>query len=218
MISAFSSEIAIFGSCSYSHTCKTRCSLSSHHRHNKIYKPSDSYGPSRAPYTARSWHTLCARNPRYDDDYVEVDDEDRWTNQARRNVGLVPSLAKPVLQAANILAEKLTNVACEIVPDTIERGTVDVAVKAGLVLAAVSIARSLLGVALTVGTVLFGIYVATKIWSKQDSPDPLGNAGRTQPKRRQRSSVQDDDGLSDVWFEKGSKRKSTPKKPEEPFW
>lgn len=39
-------------------------------------------------------------------------------------MGLVPSLARPVLLAANSLAEKLTNVACEIVPDTIERGTV----------------------------------------------------------------------------------------------
>ncbi|KAL3162286.1 hypothetical protein ABBQ32_009978 [Trebouxia sp. C0010 RCD-2024] len=218
MINAFSSEIAVFGSCSNLRICQTRCLGPSRPRHNNILKPSDSYSPSRALNTARSCYTLCARNPRYDDEYVEVDDEDRWTNQARRNVGLVPSLAKPVLLAANGLAERLTNVACEIVPDTIERGTVDVAVKAGLVLAAVSIARSLLGVALTVGTVLFGIYVATKIWTKQDTTDPPGNTGRTQPKRRRRSSVQDDNGLSDVWFEKGSKRKTTPKKPEEPFW
>ena len=95
--------------------------------------------------------------------------------QAKRSVGLVPSLARPVLLAANSLADKLTNVACDVVPDTIERGTVrlpqacivsnairsecqctcftsqvEVAVKAGLVLIAVSIARSLLGVRLNV--------------------------------------------------------------------
>lgn len=44
--------------------------------------------------------------------------------QAPRNVGLMPSLAKPVLLAANNFADKLTNVACDVVPDTIERGTV----------------------------------------------------------------------------------------------
>ena len=44
--------------------------------------------------------------------------------QAKRNVGLVPSLARPVLLAANTFADKLTNVACDVVPDTIERGTV----------------------------------------------------------------------------------------------
>lgn len=95
--------------------------------------------------------------------------------QAKRNVGLVPSLARPVLLAANSLADKLTNVACDVVPDTVERGTVrlpqacvvssvicnecqctcftsqvEVAVKAGLVLVAVSVARSLLGVRLYV--------------------------------------------------------------------
>ena len=44
--------------------------------------------------------------------------------QARRNVGLVPSLARPVLLAANGLGDKLTDLACDVVPDTIERGTV----------------------------------------------------------------------------------------------
>ena len=92
--------------------------------------------------------------------------------QARGNAGLVPSLARPFLLAANGLGDKLTDLACDVVPSTIERGTVrlpfhcfldcqgpasmcnqacilsqvEIAVKAGLVLAAVSIARSLLGV------------------------------------------------------------------------
>ena len=44
--------------------------------------------------------------------------------QARRNVGLVPSLVRPIFLAANGLADKLTDVACDFVPDTIERGTV----------------------------------------------------------------------------------------------
>ena len=72
---------------------------------------------------------------------------------------------------------------------------VEIAVKAGLVLLAVAVARSLLGVrptlilrkvaslasagldcaktmqvALTLGTVVFGLYVAAKLWTKQDLP------------------------------------------------
>ena len=104
-----------------------------------------------------------------------VNDYTSHSLQAKRSVKLVPSLARPVLLAANTLADKLTNVACDVVPDTIERGAVrlpqacvvssaihnkyqwtcftsqvEVAVKAGLVLVAVSIARSLLGVRLHV--------------------------------------------------------------------
>lgn len=132
-------------------------------------------------------------------------------------MGLVPSLARPVLLAANGLGDKLTDLACDVVPDTIERATVEVAVKAGLVLAAVSIARSLLGLALTVGTVVFGIYVATRIWSK-DGSGSSGGASRRQPKRQRKSSVQDDDALSDVWFEQQPKPKDTKPRPKEPFW
>lgn len=39
-------------------------------------------------------------------------------------MGLVPSLARPVLLAANGLGDKLTDLACDVVPDTIERATV----------------------------------------------------------------------------------------------
>ena len=86
-----------------------------------------------------------ARPRRHDDDYVEIDDEDRWSSrvgagqqaflqgkqhvdtgasQANRNLGVIPSLAKPVLQAANSLGNKLTDIALEFVPNTVDRSTV----------------------------------------------------------------------------------------------
>lgn len=161
---------------------------------------------------------VLARNHRYDDDSVDIDEEDSWSSQARNSAGLVPSIAGPILLAANGLSNRLTDIAFDLAPDTIERGTVEIAVKAALVLVAVSIAKSLLGVALTVGTVVFGIYVATKFWSKQQPEGPARNRAQRQPKRQRHSRRQDDDGLSDVWFESKPGRKSSKSSQEDPFW
>lgn len=158
-----------------------------------------------------------ARSPRYDDESVEFDEENSWSSQARRNAGLVPSIAGPFLLAANSLGNKLTDIAFDLAPSNVERGTVEIAVKAALVLLAVSIAKSLLGVALTLGTVVFGIYVATKIWSKP-AADDAGRPNRMPPGKLQQSRRQDDDGLSEVWFENEPKRKNTKKSQEDSFW
>ncbi|KAL0047175.1 hypothetical protein WJX82_008677 [Trebouxia sp. C0006] len=139
-----------------------------------------------------------ARSPRYDDESVEFDEENSWSSQARRNAGLVPSIAGPFLLAANSLGNKLTDIAFDLAPSNVERGTVEIAVKAALVLLAVSVAKSLLGVALTLGTVVFGIYVATKVWSKPAADDAVGKPGSMQPRKQRQSRRQDDDGLSDA--------------------
>lgn len=159
-----------------------------------------------------------ASSPRYDDESVEFDEENSWSSQARRNAGLVPSIAGPFLLAANSLGNKLTDIAYDLAPSNVERGTVEIAVKAALVLLAVSIAKSLLGVALTLGTVVFGIYVATKVWSKPAADDAVGKSSHMQPGKQRQSRRQDDDGLSDVWFESKPKRKNSKKSPEDPFW
>lgn len=44
--------------------------------------------------------------------------------QANRNLGMVPSLARPILLGANTLGNKLTDVAVELVPEHVDRGTV----------------------------------------------------------------------------------------------
>ncbi|KAL0038912.1 hypothetical protein WJX77_001626 [Trebouxia sp. C0004] len=159
-----------------------------------------------------------ARSPRYDDESVEFDEENSWSSQARRNAGLVPSMAGTFLLAANSLGNKLTDIAFDLAPSNVERGTVEIAVKAALILLAVSVAKSLLGVALTLGTVVFGIYVATKVWSKPAADDAAGKPGRMQPGKQRQSRRQDDDGLSDVWFESKSKRKNTRKSQEDSSW
>ncbi len=46
------------------------------------------------------------------------------TMQARRNAGLVPSIAGPFLLAANSLGNKLTDIAFDLAPSNVERGTV----------------------------------------------------------------------------------------------
>ncbi|DBB00951.1 TPA: hypothetical protein ACH3X1_000865 [Trebouxia sp. C0004] len=161
---------------------------------------------------------VMARSPRYDDESVEFDEENSWSSQARRNAGLVPSMAGTFLLAANSLGNKLTDIAFDLAPSNVERGTVEIAVKAALILLAVSVAKSLLGVALTLGTVVFGIYVATKVWSKPAADDAAGKPGRMQPGKQRQSRRQDDDGLSDVWFESKSKRKNTRKSQEDSSW
>lgn len=169
-------------------------------------------------YQQQSCIQAKARRSRYDDDYVEYDDEDSWSNQARRSSGLVPSIAAPLLMAANTFSVKVTDIVIDLVPSNIERATVEIAVKAGLVLVAVGVVRGLLGIAFTVGTVLFGLYVATKIWGKQDAQDPSGSRNQMQQRRRQQRRRQDDDGLSDVWFESKPQRKNTKKTQDDDFW
>ena len=44
--------------------------------------------------------------------------------QANRNLGMIPSLARPLLLAANSLGNKLTDLAIEFVPDSVDRSTV----------------------------------------------------------------------------------------------
>lgn len=44
--------------------------------------------------------------------------------QASRNLGIIPSLAKPVLLAANSLGNKLTDLALDFAPNTVDRSTV----------------------------------------------------------------------------------------------
>ena len=50
------------------------------------------------------------------------------------------------------------------------------------------------------------------------SADAVGKPGRMQPGKQRQSRRQDDDGLSDVWFESKPKRKSTRKSQEDSFW
>lgn len=69
--------------CSNSRTCRARRSGPSTFRHDVASIINYTCRPSRVPYQARSCYTVCARNPRYDDDYVDIDDEDRWSNRVR---------------------------------------------------------------------------------------------------------------------------------------
>ena len=60
--------------------------------------------------------------------------------QARNSAGLVPSIAGPILLAANGLSNRLTDIAFDLAPDTIERGTVTL-VLFGLVKSSVALAK-----------------------------------------------------------------------------
>ncbi len=50
------------------------------------------------------------------------------------------------------------------------------------------------------------------------SADAVGKSSHMQPGKQRQSRRQDDDGLSDVWFESKPKRKNSKKSPEDPFW
>lgn len=125
-----------------------KCCQSLHNAHSlPIYFRSWYTSPSLTKSTARQQQlSTAARRRQTDDDYVELDDEDRWGTQvlfcvesnltgvckaaetfvvqANRSLSMVPSLARPIMLGANTLGNKLTDIAVELVPEHIDRGTV----------------------------------------------------------------------------------------------
>lgn len=80
----------------------------------------------------------------------------------------LPALAGRAWQVANGIVDKVVDVACDITPANIDRSTVSLAVKAGLVLVAFGFLQSVVGFLFSLGTGLLVVFLASKM---------LGNNG-----------------------------------------
>lgn len=94
------------------------------------------------------------------EDDVELDDGD--FDEEREGFGLGPFL-RQAWSALLSITDRLTDVVYDYVPADVSRSTVSLAVKAGLLLVLIGFARSILGFLLTVGTVVLGLFVASRV-------------------------------------------------------
>jgi hypothetical protein len=76
--------------------------------------------------------------------------------------------SRPILQqalaAVGIVADRLTDVALQFAPEGASPQVVRTAVSGGLVLLALSFVKGILSFILTIGTVVFGAYVAVRVF------------------------------------------------------
>lgn len=98
----------------------------------------------------QSGTSLAARRAEYDDD------ED-WDDGP--GLGIVPRILGGALGAVG----SITDFVARNTPASVSRGVVDISVKAGLALVVLGFARSLLGLVTTIGTIVFGLWLASKV-------------------------------------------------------
>jgi hypothetical protein len=68
----------------------------------------------------------------------------------------------------------ITNVVASSLPASVSRGVVDLGVKAGLALIVIGFARSVLSFALTIGTIVLGLWIASKVLGGGDDDAKSG--------------------------------------------
>ncbi|BDA45438.1 hypothetical protein COCOBI_07-2250 [Coccomyxa sp. Obi] len=162
------------------------------------------------------------RRPVEDD--VELDDGD--FDEEREGFGLGPFI-KQAWSALLSITDRLTDVVYDYVPADVSRSTVSLAVKAGFLLVLIGFARSILGFLLTVGTVVLGLFVASRVLGIEAGSgaarpqgkkkgDRWGSGGsrnqRPPPPRQPRrlpSGVARDSDVVDVWFDTKESQKET---------
>ncbi|EIE20187.1 hypothetical protein COCSUDRAFT_34065 [Coccomyxa subellipsoidea C-169] len=94
------------------------------------------------------------------EDEVELDDGDFASDGEGFSLGGILGQAWSALLG---VTDRLTDIVYDYVPDDVSRPTVNLAVKAGLLLVIIGFARSILGFLLTVGTVVLGLFVASRV-------------------------------------------------------
>lgn len=109
----------------------------------------------------RSW-ILAARRAEYDGD------ED-W-DDGPGAMGLIPGILGGALGAVGTI----TDFVMSNLPASVSRGVVDIGVKAGLALVVLGFARSVLSFVTTIGTIVFGLWIASKVLGGGDN----GKSGR----------------------------------------
>ena len=191
--------------------------------------------PRHSEYTIDSKRIFSSNR---DDNLAIFDGEDRWDEEGRNGFvqgrnGLQGSFMSQALASVDIMADRLTQVAMEFVPETTSYEVVKISVIGGLLLVVLSFVKGIISFILTLGTIIFGAYVSVKVFGI-DSSDNVETSRKTRAgkKRADRKnqakprdsavaawgkfllnnlssliskSTDDDDGLIDVRFTKKNK-------------
>ncbi|KAK9830722.1 hypothetical protein WJX74_004137 [Apatococcus lobatus] len=157
-----------------------------------------------------------------DDDYVELDDEEDWQDEDPKSSTSFQSLISGAVPQVLALSERISEFVFYFFPEGTSRTAVDTIVKAGLVLLALGIARSLLGFVTTVGGVVLAFFIIKSFLGKDDGTQQ-GPASRSSGARRRSDKASPRGFLSsgraepsrdwsDVWID----RKATSQKERQP--
>ena len=164
-----------------------------------------------------------------DENLAMFDGEDRWDEEGN---GFVQSgsFMNQALTSVDIIADRITQMAMDYVPESASYDVVKVSVVGGLLLVVLSFVKGIISFVLTIGTIVFGAYVSVKVFGIESSDNGRRKRGvrKRAPSKRQgmprdsavstsgkflldnvRSliSKDDDDGLIDVTFADNNKKK-----------
>lgn len=119
-----------------------------------------------------------------DDNTAIFDGEDRWDEEGRNGFvqgrnGLQGSLMNQALASVGIMADRMTEIAMEFVPETTSYDVVKISVIGGLLLVVLSFVKGIISFVLTIGTIVFGAYVSVKVFGIEGSDN-----GKTTVKQR----------------------------------
>lgn len=166
-----------------------------------------------------------------DENLAMFDGEDRWDEERNGFVqGKSGSFMNQALTSVDIIADKITQMAMDYVPESASYDVVKVSVVGGLLLVVLSFVKGIISFVLTIGTIVFGAYVSVKVFGIESSDNGRRKKGgrKRAPSKRQGMprdsavstggkffldnlssliSKEDDDGLIDVTFADKKKKK-----------
>ncbi|KAI8114290.1 hypothetical protein M9434_002416 [Picochlorum sp. BPE23] len=139
-------------------------------------------------------------------DVVIFDGEEEWDQRDgavyTENRG---NVARQALASVGLVADGLTAIAMQFVPETTSYNVVKGAVVGGIVLVVLSFVKGLLSLILTVGTMVLGAYVWVKLFGMEppEYNSTLSNVRRGKKNRKARRSSKDSNVTAEALLGQG---------------
>lgn len=109
-----------------------------------------------------------------DDNLAVFDGENHWDSEGRNGFAqgdgrhvLQGSFMSQALGSVDIMADRITQIAMQFVPESTSYDIVKVSVVGGLLLVVLSFVKGIVSFVLTVGTIVFGAYVSVKVFGME---------------------------------------------------
>lgn len=151
-----------------------------HTKYTRLY-------PRKKHKCTRIFHS---KNNRTEEQLAVFDGEDGWDGEA-----LQGSFMNQALASVNFVADRLTQIAMEFVPESASYEVVKISVIGGLLLVILSCVKGILSFVLTIGTIIFGAYVSVKVFgidvSKSTQSTRVRKQGKRKPTRSRQRTPQD---------------------------
>lgn len=132
-----------------------------------------------------------ARGPR-DDNWVTFDGEEEWDDGGPS--GLSGPIVQQSFRAVGMVIDRVTDIALQMAPEDASPTAVRAAVSGGLILLSLSFVKGIISFFITIGTIVFGAFVAVKVFgldvggSSNDDNNRRGRGSREKGGRNNRST------------------------------